>query len=180
MFLSLIRTRRSIRRFEPRAVEPEKVEALLEVALRSPSSMGTNPWSFLVVTDPGILEALSKAKPLGAAFLKGAPMAVVVLADPAKSSVWIEDASIATLLLHLAAHALGLGSCWIQIRDRMHDDQQSADSYIRGLLGIPENLAVEAMVAVGYPAEKKPPHAAETLQWEKVFVGRYGQPYRAT
>jgi nitroreductase len=178
MFLSLIRKRRSIRTYEPQPVESEKLELLVEAALRSPSSMGNNPWEFVIVTDPEVLERLSKAKPHGATFLKKAPLAMVVCADPGKSSVWIEDASIAAIFIHLAAESLDLGSCWIQIRDRMHSEDTSAEEYISEILSIPRHLKVEAMVAIGYPAEKMAPHAKEALIHEKVFFGAYGRPYR--
>ena len=64
MFLPLIQKRRSIRKFKPQPVEPDKVEMLVEAALRAPSSMGSNPWEFVVVTDPAVLQRLSKAKKL--------------------------------------------------------------------------------------------------------------------
>jgi len=140
--------------------------------------MGNNPWEFVIVTDPTMLERLSKAKPHGATFLRNAPLAMVVCADPGKSSVWIEDTSIAAIFIHLTAESLDLGSCWIQIRDRMHAEDTTAESYIAELLDIPKHLKVEAMVAIGYPGEKKAPHARETLQYEKIFYGSYGRPYQ--
>ncbi len=175
MFIDLLRARRSIRAFENRPVEREKIDLLCEAVLRAPSSRGFNPWEFVFVTDPSTIARLSRAKPHGAAFLAKAPLAVVVCADPQKSDVWVEDASIATLIVHLAAADLGLGSCWIQIRQRPHDEQRSAGQYIAEVLGIPENLAVEAMVAVGYPAEAKRPHAAASLAHEKISFERYGR-----
>lgn len=178
MFLSLIRKRRSIRTYESQPVESEKLELLVEAALRSPSSMGNNPWEFVIVTDSEFLKRLSTAKPHGATFLKKSALGIIVCADPGKSSVWIEDASIAAIFIHLAAESMGLGSCWIQIRDRMHSEELSADAYISEILSIPKNLKVEAMIAIGYPAEKKAPHSAEALMYEKVFLGGYGRPYR--
>ncbi len=79
--LGLLRSRRSVRLFQARPVEPELIEAVLEGALRSPSSKMKRPWHFVVVSDPAILEALSCSKPHGSSFLKGAPVAVVVLAS---------------------------------------------------------------------------------------------------
>jgi nitroreductase len=178
MFFSLIRNRRSIRRYEKKPVETEKLEMLVEAALRSPSSMGSNPWVFIIVNERTVLERLSKAKPHGATFLKDAPLAMVVCADPAKSSVWIEDASIASIFIHLAAESMGLGSCWIQIRERMHSEVKRSDDYISEILDIPQHLKVEAMIAIGYPIEKKPPWSKKDLQYEKVFYGNYGKPYR--
>ncbi|MCF8145661.1 MAG: nitroreductase family protein [Deltaproteobacteria bacterium] len=178
MFLSLIRKRRSIRRYTQEPVEAEKLDLLVEAALRSPSSMGNTPWEFVIVTDPEVLERLSAAKPHGAAFLKNAPLAIIVCADPEKSTVWIEDASIAAIFIHLAAESLGLGSCWIQIRDRMHNENKPAGAYISEILDIPGHLQVEAMIAIGYPAEKAVPHPGEALLYERVFSGAYGRPYR--
>ena len=74
MFISLIEKRRSIRKFKDQPVEEEKIDILVEAALRSPSSMSRNPWEFIVVTDRDCLERLSQAKPHGSTFLKGAPL----------------------------------------------------------------------------------------------------------
>ena len=177
MFFPLIEKRRSIRKYKTDPVEADKIEKLVEAALRSPSSRSLNPWEFIVVTDPQVLEKLSRSKPHGASFLKGAPLGIVVCADPARCDVWIEDSSIASIFIHLAATALDLGSCWIQIRERMHDETQSAESYIKGLLGIPQHLTVESMVAVGYPDEDKPPHDVSGLPYSKVHSEQYGIGY---
>jgi len=174
MFLSLIQKRRSIRKYTGKPVEAEKIDTLVEAALRSPSSRGFNPWEFVVVTDKTLLEKLSKAKPHGASFLKNAPLGIVVCADPEKCDVWVEDASIASIFIHLAAESMGLGSCWIQIRKRMHDQTITAQEHVSGLLNIPKNLTVESIVAIGYPGEKKPPHRKEELQYKKVHYGLYG------
>jgi len=178
MFHSLIQKRRSIRKFLEEKVEIEKIDMLVEAALRSPSSRGFNPWKFIVVTERQLLESLSRAKPHGSSFLRGAPLGFVICADPTISDVWIEDASIATIFIQLAAESLGLGSCWIQIRKRMHDETKSAEKYVSEILNIPENLTVESMIAIGYPDEKKPPHRKETLQYGKVYQDAYGKSYR--
>lgn len=177
MFFELIEKRRSIRRFTAEPIESEKIERLKEAALRAPSSRGLNPWEFIFVTDRGLLEELSRSKPHGSSFISNAALGVVVCVDPKRSDVWVEDASIATIYLHLAAEHLGLGSCWIQIRKRMHADNITAEAFITKTLNIPSHLAVEAMVAIGYPAEKKSPHERGTLQQEKIFLNRYGVPF---
>lgn len=177
MFFDLIAKRRSIRRFSGADVEPAKIEYLREAALRAPSSRGLNHWEFVFVTERGLLTKLSRAKAHGSAFLADAALGIVVCADPAKSDVWVEDAAIATTYIQLAAEALDLGSCWIQVRKRMHDETTSAEAYIAETLGLPQHLAVEAMVALGHPAEKKPPHARESLRYDKVFLNRYGASF---
>jgi nitroreductase len=177
MVMSLIQKRRSMRRFLRKPVEPEKVDMLIEAALRAPSSRGLTPWEFVVVTEQDLLEKLSRAKPHGSAFLSNAPLGVVVYADPAISDTWIEDTSIAATYVQLAAESLGLGSCWIQIRERMHDDTKTSEEYISEVLHIPKKLRVEAMIAIGYPDEKKTPHKKEGLLFEKVYLNLYGKAY---
>lgn len=174
MLLELLRERRSIRKFTDRKIEQEKLNILIEAVLRSPSSRSLNPWEFVVVTDEDTISALARSKTHGSSFLAGAPLAIVVCADPAKSDVWIEDASIASLLLHLCAADLGLGSCWIQIRNRQHDKKTDSDTYVKELLDLKPDMAVEAILAIGYGAEDKPGHAAETLLYERVSYEKYG------
>ena len=174
MILELLRKRRSIRQFAATPVEQEKIAYLVESMLRSPSSRSLNPWEFVVVQDAATIEALSKAKPHGATFMKNAPLAIVVCADPNKCDVWVEDCSIASILLHLAATDLGLGSCWVQVRLREHDASKNASGYIAGLLGLPEGMEVEAVVAIGYPKEDKAGHPKDTLLYDRVHYEKFG------
>jgi nitroreductase len=176
-FTTLIAKRRSIRQFKKKEIEPEKIDLLVEAALRAPTSRGINPWEFIVVTEKTLLEKISTAKPHGAAFLKNAALGIVVCANPDKSDVWVEDASIASIFIHLAAASLDLGSCWIQIRKRMHNEHKSAEAHIAEILGIPSNLKVESIVAIGYPDEEKPIHSKEELQYQKVHGNVYGKAY---
>jgi nitroreductase len=177
MILPLIQKRRSIRKYERKRIEPDKIHALIEAALRSPSSMGSDPWEFVVVDDPDLLDKLSKAKPQGSTFIKNAPLGVVVCADPERSSVWVEDTSIASTYIQLTAESLGLSSCWIQIRERMHDQAKTSEAYISEVLNIPKRMKVEAMIAIGYASEKKEPHGKEDVQWGKAHRNSYGRPY---
>ncbi len=171
--LELLRKRRSVRRYEDRPIESEKIEQLKEAVLRSPSSRSLNPWEFIFVEDPAVLTALAKAKPHGSSFLKGAKLGVVICADPSRCDVWIEDCSIATILLQLTAQSLGLGSCWIQIRLRQADPDTTSEQYIRHVLGIPDTFSVLSMVAIGYPAEHPEPIAAEKLEQSKIHANRW-------
>lgn len=171
--IELLRSRRSIRKYTAEAIPPEFVAIIIEAALRSPSSRGLNPWEFILVDEPDALARLGKAKRHGSAFFEKAPLAVVVCADSTKSDVWIEDCAIAAILIQFTAHSLGLGSCWAQIRNRPHDSGQSAEQYVRGLLDLPEQINVEAIIGIGYPAEVKRPVSHETLQFEKVRRNRW-------
>ena len=177
MFLNIAQKRRSIRKYQNRKIEAQKIELLVEAALRSPSSRGINPWEFIIVEDESILFDLSRAKVRGAEFLKAAPLAVVVCADTGKSDVWVEDASIASTYLLLCAQSLDLGACWIQIRNREATDGTESAAYVSAVLGIPEGIAVESIIAMGYPDEEKPPHSRQELRYDRVFWGAYGLPF---
>jgi nitroreductase len=177
MFLSLAQSRRSIRKYQDKAVEPEKIDLLVEALLRAPTSRGKNSWEFVVVTESALLQKLSIAKPHGAAFLKDAALAIVVCANPQISDVWIEDASIASIFIHLAAASLELGSCWIQIRERKHNDMQTAEAYIAEILNLPAHIKVVSIIAIGYPDEHKSAHPRESLPYDKVLLNDYGVLY---
>lgn len=186
MLLDLLRKRRSIRRFTDQPVEDEKIDLLLEAALLSPSSKGNTPWHFVVVRDPGCIAKLAQAKPHGAAFLKNAPLVIAVCGDSNQSDVWVEDCSIATLLLHLQATDLGLGSCWVQLRLRHHEsggsgdnDAQSAAAYTAELLGLSAHIQPLALVGIGYPAESKKARSKEDLLFSQVSSERLGQAWRS-
>ena len=177
MFLELAQKRRSIRKYQDRPIPPEKVDTIVEALLRAPTSRGKNSWEFVVVNDPGLLDNLSRSKPHGASFLKNAALGIVVCGDPQVSDVWIEDASIASIFIHLAAATLDLGSCWIQIRERNHNDSQTAEAYIASTLKLPPHIKVESIIAIGYPDERKSIHPKESLPYEKVSLNQYGEPY---
>lgn len=166
--IDLIRKRRSIRKFKEIPVEPEKVTILSESLLRSPSSRNINPWQFVLIDDLKLLQQLAMSKEHGSDFLKGAPLGIVICADSTKSDVWVEDCSIAAILVQMTALSLGLGSCWIQIRKRFRKGGESSEAYIQQLLEIPEHIKVECIIAVGYPDENRRGLAASMLQHGKI------------
>jgi len=168
--LEILRDRRSIRRYQDREIDAEKIEQLKEAALRAPSSRGINPWRFVFITDKAMLEKLSSAKESGSSFLKGAALGVVVAAKQGESDVWVEDCSIASIILQLAGCSLGLGSCWIQIRNRRHSNSMSAEDYVKQTLALPDEFQVECIISFGYPAEVKRPVAASDLEWKKILA----------
>ncbi len=170
MVMPEIQKRRSIRKFTDQPVEKEKLDIIIEAALRAPSSMGRDPWEFVVIDDKTTLEKLSQAKPHGAAFLKGAALGIAVCADKNKSDVWIEDTSIASTHIYLAAESLGLGCCWIQLRKRNYSDDKTASEYAASVLNLPENMEILSIMAMGYPAEEKTPHKKESLKYDRIHT----------
>ena len=167
-FIDLLRQRRSTRKFENRQVEEEKIEKILQAALMAPSSKRSNPWHFVVVNEKEKLEKMAQSREMGSKFLENAPFAIVVLAEEAKSDVWVEDTSIAAILMQLEAEDLGLGSCWIQVRGRRKDETITTEEYLRKLINAPAELKIECIIAIGYKDEEKKPFDESKLQLDKV------------
>lgn len=171
--IEILRNRRSIRKYTEQPIEADKLDILKEAVLRSPSSKNINPWEFIFVDDLEKISQLKQCKPHGVTPLNSAPLAVVICADETKNDVWIEDCSIASILLQLTAQSLGLGSCWIQIRNRMHSETISAEKYIQELMDIPKNFRVLSIVTIGYPAKLREGKPWEELQFEKIKLNQF-------
>lgn len=172
-FFELLKTRRSIRKYLPQSVEQEKIDLITKAALMSPASKRSNSWEFIVVQDKETLQQLSECRPHGSHFLAESPLGIVVLADTTKSDVWIEDVSIASIIMQLEAQDLGLGSCWIQVYNRHKDDQTSTESYIRNLLNIPDHFAVLNIISIGYPNEDRKPYDEDKLAIQKIHTEKF-------
>lgn len=173
MFIELLTRRASVRTFTGDVLTQGEIDALLEAALRSPSSRRIDPWEFVVVTDRDTLQGLAEAKP-GAEFLAGAALAIAVIADTTMTDVWVEDCSIAASNIWLAATDLGLGACWAQIRNRSHSDSLSAGEYVRQLLAVPDRYAVEAVMGIGRPAPSDAPAPRRAPDRTKIHRERFG------
>lgn len=172
-FQSLIINRRSTRKFTEEPLSPEQVEKIMKAALMSPTSKSSNAWQFLLVEEKEMLEKLSLCKKTASKLIAGCALAVVVLADPFASDVWIEDTSIASIMMQLQAEDLGLGSCWVQIRERHTMADTPSDEYIRELFDIPMQFQVLSVIAFGHKAQERPPFDEEKLQWEKIHIGKF-------
>jgi len=152
-----IKGRRSIRRFQEKDVPYELVMKLIDAARWAPSAGNVQPWEFVVVRDPGLKKALARAA-LNQMFIAQAPVVIVVCADEIRSgSVYgprgatlycIQDTAAATQNMLLAAHALGLGACWVGAFN---------EEEVRRVLGIPPGVRPVAIVPIGYPAESPSP-----------------------
>ena len=172
-FNELVKIRRSHRKFTDEEISPEHVQSILRAALMSPTSKSQRAWQFVVVDDKTDIEKLADAKDLGSQFMKGAPLAIVVLGDPQKNDCWVEDGSIAAVSMQYQAEELGLGSCWVQMRGRGLADGTPADEVIRGVLDIPANYSVLCIVAFGHKADERKPQNEDNLKWENVHAEKY-------
>ncbi|MFV0482688.1 MAG: nitroreductase family protein [Bacteroidales bacterium] len=168
-----IETRRSYRSFNNKPIEQEKIEILKESVLRAPTSKNKQAWEFVIITDKSLNEKLSVAKPQGGAFLAQCPLSFVVCGNIDETDCWVEDTSIASTLVQLQAEALGLGSCWVQIRARQHDESTSAEEFIQDLLSIPANYKVLAIIGIGYFDKPKSPRSKESLKWDKIHENKF-------
>ena len=143
-FHSLLLNRRSIRKYQDKDLSAEDVKLLLEAALLAPTSKNQRSWSFTVVEDKDQLAQLSQCKPQFAT-----PISYI----------------------QLQAEALGLGSCWIQVRNRMLDEETSASDAVKRMFNLPDEQQVLCVISIGYKDEERKPADPEKLRWEKVHIG---------
>lgn len=169
----LLLNRHSIRKYTEEPISPEDVKTILEAALLSPTSKNSRSWQFVVVEDPETLRKLENLKPNYATSLRTAPLAVVVTADPELSDAYIEDATSAAIMMHIQSAALGLGSCWIQVRGRDQANGEPSENFVREMLDIPNKMIVECILTIGHADETRRSVDPEKLKWEKVHLGTW-------
>ncbi|WP_281644767.1 nitroreductase family protein [Bacteroides zoogleoformans] len=173
-FSDLIKKRRSMRNFTKEDLTQEQVVALMKAALMAPASKRSNSWQFIVVDDKEKLKELSFCKEQASQFIADAALAVVVTADPLASDVWIEDAAITSIYLQLQAEDMGLGSCWVQVRERFTAAGVPSNEYVHEVLDIPLQLQVLSVIAIGHKGMERKPFDEDHLQWEKIHLNKYG------
>lgn len=164
--LDLIKKRRSIREYTDEPVSDADVRTLLEAAMAAPSADNLQPWTFIVVREPGLRKELARTHPWSN-MCADAAVVFVVCADERRSSHWVEDASAATENLLLAAAGLDLGAVWVGVYPNARNEE-----HVRQALGIPARLRVLCLVPVGHPAKPKPPHTK--YDESKVHYDGYG------
>ena len=163
--LSNIQSRKSVRKYSDKAVEPEKVEQLLRAAMAAPTGKNTQPWRFVVVDDRAKLDAMAESLPY-AKMLKFAPMAIIVCGDEEISNYWYLDCSAATQNLLLAAEALDLGAVWTTTypyEDRM--------AVVKKHINHPDNIKSLCVIPIGYPEGKT--KSKEKWDATKVFQNEW-------
>lgn len=156
-FKELIAARHSVRKFTDKVVDRALLDEIIEDAMTAPSSKNSRSTGYMVIDDKSTLEAISEMRSSGSAFVAGAPAAIVVLGDADKTDLWVDNASISTTYLMLAAVDRGLGSCWVHVngrpRSKTDASMGTAEDYLRNLLGIKDNMRVLCVLALGYEAE---------------------------
>jgi nitroreductase len=159
--MECLRNRRSVRSFTKAPVAREDIEAVVDAGRLASTAMNLQPWHFVVVTNPETRSKLADITDHGK-FIADAPVCIVVLSEDCK--YYLEDCSAATQNILNAAHALGLGACWIA-----GDKKPYADK-IAQVVGAPEGVKLVSLIALGYPAEVPQPKKkslAEVIHWER-------------
>lgn len=155
--INSIMSRTSIRAYQDKPVEDDKVETILRAAMAAPSAGNKQPWKFVVVKDKSILNSIS-ANLNTMKMAEKAPLAVVVCGDINNTfpedghDYWVEDVSAATENLLLATHSLGLGAVWCGIYP-----MKERIKFLQQLLHLPENIVPLNVIPIGYPAEAPAP-----------------------
>lgn len=159
--LQALRTRRSVRRYEDKPVPKEVLVDIVDCARLAATARNVQPWEFVVVTEEADLKQLAAMVDYGKHIAAAGACVAVFCSD---TRYYVEDGSAATQNLLVAAHALGLGTCWIA------GDKKEYAKLVREYLGVPDSYKLVSLVSVGYPAEtpSRPKRALdEVLHWER-------------
>ncbi len=159
--IEVLKTRRSIRAYKGGPVPRKIIEDIVDCGRLAATAVNIQPWEFVVVTDPDRLRRIAETTDYGK-FIAHAPACVLVVCRDTK--YYLEDGSAATENILLAAHAHGLGSCWVA------GDKKPYAAEICRLVGAPQGYRLVSLVPIGYPAEspqkaKRP--LSDVLHWEK-------------
>ncbi len=161
--MNSIYNRRSVRMYEDRPIEKEKIMQILKAAMQAPSAANQQPWHFLVVEDKEQLEKLGELTAYSG-MCKTAACVIVVMADEQVFKaplMWQQDCAAATQNLMLEAVEQGLGSVWIGVAP--HEDRMNK---IKEQFELSDNLLPFALVSMGYP--KKPQEFVDRFQESKI------------
>ena len=148
---NVIFTRRSIRRFEQKPVESEKIERILKAGMQSPSAHNLQPWEFLVITEQDKKEAVSKMSPW-AGMVANAPVTIIVVGhqqNPDMLKYLPQDLGACTQNILLQIAQEGLGGCWMGF----YPDEDRINN-VRNYFGMPEDRIPFSVIALGYSSEQ--------------------------
>ncbi len=156
--LELIKNRRSIRRFTDEKISEEDKMSILKAGLLAPAGRGVKTVRFIVVEDAEKIKDLVNCKAHSTSPFLSATLAIIVLADSQKTDTWIEEASIATTFMQLEITNLGLGSTWIQMRNRTNKENENSIDALRARYNFPQNLEPLCVLAIGHKNENIDPY----------------------
>lgn len=171
--IEMMAARRSCRKYTSEPLTAEEIKDLKRAALMSPTSKNCHSWEYVFVEDKEVIEKLSKSKEHGASFVSGATLAIVIFGNTSKTDVWVEDAAIASAMLMIEAHSMGLGTCYVQLKGRGYSDGRTAKDIVKELLNVPEGVEPLCILAVGRPDESHRPYTDDRLEWGHIHDERF-------
>ncbi|MFC1539869.1 nitroreductase family protein [Gemmatimonadota bacterium] len=169
--IEVICSRHSVRAFSKHAIDKGSVIKIVLAGLAAPSSNAVRPWEIIVIDNPDLLKRLSTTH-IYSSFVASASQCFVVCGDHTRTKYWVEDCSAVVENMLLAAHALGLGACWVAVHRQKHG-HENAESYVRSVLQIPDTLSVLAMVPVGKLLSATP-RVSRKSNSDRVYLNNYG------
>lgn len=172
MFTAMMH-RRSVRQYTSDPIPEDALQKILYAGLAAASSKNRRPWELIVVQNRDTLDALCACRPGASNLLNGCTAAIVVAADAELVDVWIEDCASALTQMHLMADALGIGSCWLQVRLRKTAEGRDTQDYVRQVLSIPAKYGVMAILTLGMSVNHPGAKHVEDLPLEKIHRERF-------
>ncbi|MDD2678800.1 MAG: nitroreductase family protein [Candidatus Nanoarchaeia archaeon] len=151
--LKCINTRRSIRKYKARKIPADIVKKLIVAGMNAPSSFNSQPWVFITVTKKDTMNKIASVKSQRSQFLKTAPLLIACCYDESRSKSPahdLENVAVAVENILLAAHALGLGACYIGGFDPKFPDIEKSMSKA---LKLPKKIKIVCLISLGYPDE---------------------------
>ncbi len=168
--METILNRRSIRKYLDKKVSQKDIKDILKAGMSAPSAGNQQPWHFIVIDDRDILKKISNIHP-HADMVKNAPVSILTCGnteDKKHEGFWVQDCSAATENMLIAIQDKGLGGVWIGIyprKERVHN--------FKKMFKIPDKIIPFSLIALGYPAEEKPP--ADRYHKSKIFKNKWGE-----
>ena len=166
--LELMRSRRSVRQYTDEKISDEQLQKILSAALLAPSGHSKYPCEFIVVKNSETLEKMSHCRVGVAKMLTQAAAAVAVIADKEKSDTVVEDSAVAMMNMELMATSLGIGNCWIQVRNRPAENDSLSEDFLREILKFPANFMCQSILSLGVPAKLPHQRELEKLNFDKI------------
>lgn len=162
--MAAIGQRREITKFKSDPIPPEALDTLVRSLYLAPSGNNLPSREFIVVQDKKMLRELTSTTPY-MPWLEHAAVGIVIIANPGESKYWLQDASIASGFVWLAAVSLGLGGAWGAVYHAEDaEESKRREDHVRRLLRVPESYRVLAILGFGYPDEVPPAKSKYSLE----------------
>ena len=154
--LAAIKKRRSIRQYQDKEIEKEKIEEILRAAMTAPSAHHRRPWKFWLVRDKGRKEKLSRIH-RWSSFVLNAPVVLVIGSE--KDKRWVENCAVVAAFVYLEATNQGLSTCWVQVRGMKTSEGKNCEEEVKKIIGAPKEVRILCLMPLGYPRTKPREHS---------------------